>query len=241
MAKTAAVKTLFLVDAMNTIFRAYFAPMSRLNNSQGIPTKVPYLFSNMLRKLMKEHSPDYLAVVFDTREPTFRDKLFDQYKAQRPPMPDDLAVQLPYVRRMCEAMRLPILEFDGFEADDVMGTLAKQGAKAGLAVFLVTGDKDMMQLVGGKVRVLRPGSGPNKTDLIVDEAKVEELMGVPPEKVADVMALMGDSIDNIPGARDPSEKPAPGERRKPGIGEVGAKQLIQQFGSAEEALKQAGK
>jgi DNA polymerase I len=241
MAKAAAAKTLFLVDAMNTIFRAFFAPMSRLNSPQGIPTKVPYLFSNMLRKLVKENSPDYLAVVFDTREPTFRDKLFDQYKAQRPPMPEDLAVQLPYVRRMCEAMRLPILEFDGFEADDVMGTLAKQGAKAGLAVFLVTGDKDMMQLVGGKVRVLRPGAGPDKADLVVDEAKVEELMGVPPEKVADVMALMGDSIDNIPGARDPNEKPPPGERRKPGIGEMGAKQLIQQFGSAEEAIRQASK
>jgi DNA polymerase-1 len=225
MAKAAAAKSLFLVDAMNTIFRAFFAPMSRLNSPQGIPTKVPYLFSNMLRKLMKEHSPDYLAVVFDTREPTFRDKLFDKYKAQRPPMPEDLAVQLPYVRRMCEAMRLPILEFDGFEADDVMGALARQGEKAGLEVRLVTGDKDMMQLVGGKVRVLRPGAGPNKTDLVVDEAKVEELMGVPPEKVADVMALMGDSIDNIPGAK--------------GIGEKGARELIKRFGSAESALKHA--
>ena len=225
MANSAAPKKLFLVDAMNTIFRAFFAPMSRLNSPQGIPTKVPYLFSNMLRKLAKEHSPDYLAVVFDTREPTFRDKLFDKYKAQRPPMPDELAVQLPYVRRMCEAMQLPILEFDGFEADDVMGALAKQGAKAGLEVFLVTGDKDMMQLVGGKVRVLRPGAGPNKTDLLVDEAKVEEIMGVPPKKVADVMALMGDSIDNIPGAK--------------GIGEKGARELILRFGSAEAALEHA--
>jgi len=225
MAKTAAAKTLFLVDAMNTIFRAYFAPMSRLNNAQGIPTKVPYLFSNMLRKIIKEHSPDYLAVVFDTHEPTFRDKLFDKYKAQRPPMPDELAVQMPYVRRMCEAMRLTILEYDGFEADDVMGALAKQAEKAGLDVSLVTGDKDMMQLVRGKVRILRPGSGPNKTDLIVDEAKVEEIMGVPPEKVADVMALMGDSIDNIPGAK--------------GIGEKGARELIKRFGSAEAPLERA--
>src|ERR1700674_2974056 len=225
MAKASAPKRLFLVDAMNTIFRAFFAPMSRLNNSQGIPTKVPYLFSNMLRKLMKEHEPDYLAVVFDTREPTFRDKLFDKYKATRPPMPDELSVQMPYVRRMCEAMRLPILEYDGFEADDVMGALAKQGENAGLEVYLVTGDKDMMQLVGGKVRVLRPGSGPNKTDLVVDEAKVEEIMGVPPNKVADVMALMGDSIDNIPGAK--------------GIGEKGARELIGRFGSAEAALEHA--
>src|SRR4029077_497072 len=180
---------------------------------------------NMLRKLQKEHAPDYLAVVFDTREPTFRDKLFDKYKAQRPPMPDDLAVQLPYVRRMCEAMRLPILEYDGFEADDVIGALAKQAAKKGLDVSIVTNDKDMMQLVGGNERVLRPGAGPDKTDLVVDATKVEEIMGVPPEKVADVMALMGDSIDNIPGAK--------------GIGEKGAKELIRRFGSAEAALERA--
>jgi DNA polymerase I len=225
MAKTAAAKKIFLVDAMGFIFRAYFAPMGRLNSPQGVPTKVPYLFSNMLRKLQKEHAPDYLAVVFDTKEPTFRDKLFDKYKAQRPPMPEDLSVQLPYVRRMCEAMRLPILEYPGFEADDVIGALAKQASKKGLDVSIVTSDKDMMQLVGGNVRVLRPGAGPDKTDLVVDEAKVEELMGVPPEKVADVMALMGDSIDNIPGAK--------------GIGEKGAKELIRRFGSAEAALERA--
>ncbi len=226
MAKAApAPKKLFLVDAMGFIFRAYFAPMARLNSPAGVPTKVPYLFSNMLRKLQKEHAPDYLAVVFDTKEPTFRDKLFDKYKAQRPPMPDDLSVQLPYVRRMCEAMRLPILEYPGFEADDVIGALSKQGAKKGLDVSIVTSDKDMMQLVGGKVRVLRPGGAPDKTDLVVDAAKVEEIMGVPPEKVADVMALMGDSIDNIPGAK--------------GIGEKGAKELIRRFGSAEAALERA--
>src|SRR5580704_17049783 len=214
MAKAAAApKKIFLVDAMGFIFRAYFAPMARLNSPAGVPTKVPYLFSNMLRKLQKEHAPDYLAV------------LFDKYKAQRPPMPEDLSVQLPYVRRLCEAMRLPILEFDGFEADDVIGALSKQAAKKGLDVSIVTSDKDMMQLVGGKVRVLRPGAGPDKTDLVVDAAKVEEIMGVPPEKVADVMALMGDSIDNIPGAK--------------GIGEKGARELIVRFGSAEAAVARA--
>src|ERR1700722_9520825 len=168
MAKIAAPKKLFLVDAMGFIFRAFFAPMGRLNNAQGIPTKVPYLFSNMLRKLMKEHAPNYLAVVFDTIEPTFRDKLFDKYKAHRPPMPDDLSVQLPYVRRMCEAMRLPILEYHGFAADDVIGTLSKQGAKKGLDVTIVTSDKDMMQLVGGNVRVLRTGGRSGNEDVIVD-------------------------------------------------------------------------
>ena len=230
-------KRLFLVDAMGYIFRAYFAPMDRLQTSTGIPTKVPYLFATMMRRLLsnKDRRPDYVAVVFDVAAPTFRDKLFADYKAQRPPMPDDLAVQLPFVRRYCEAMRLPILEYPGYEADDVIGTLSRLAAKRDLETFIVTSDKDLMQLVNKDVTVLNPAKG----DLLVDEKKVEELMGVPPAQVADVMALMGDSIDNIPGARDPNDKPAPGERRKAGIGDVGARQLIQQFGSAEEALKRA--
>jgi DNA polymerase I len=230
-------KRLFLIDAMGYIFRAYFAPMDRLQTSSGIPTKVPYLFATMMRRLLsnKDRLPDYVAVAFDVSAPTFRDKLFAAYKAQRPPMPDDLSVQIPFVRRYCEAMRLPILEYPGYEADDVIGTLARLASKKNLDVFIVTSDKDLLQLVTENVLVLNP----TKADLLIDEKKVEELMGVPPSKVADVMALMGDSIDNIPGARDPNEKVAPGERRKPGIGEVGARQLIQQFGSAEETLKRA--
>ncbi len=233
---------IFLVDAMGFIFRAFYAPMDRLRSPQGIPTKVPYLFANMLRKLMRDWQPDYLAVVFDLDKPTFRDKLFAEYKAQRPPMPEDLAVQLPYVRRVCEAMRLPQVAKEGYEADDVIGTLARQGSEQGIEVFVVSSDKDMMQLVRagdgrrGAVSLLNP----SKDNLLVDEKKVEEILGVPPARVTDVMALMGDTIDNIPGARDPSEKPAAGERRKAGIGEVGARQLIQEFGSAEEALRRAG-
>src|SRR6202046_559873 len=230
-------KRLFLVDAMGYIFRAFFAPMDRLQTSSGVPTKVPYLFATMMRRLLnnKDRRPDYLAVVYDHPSPTFRDKLFASYKAQRPPMPDELSVQMPFVRRYCDAMRLPILEYPGYEADDVIGSLARQAREEDLEVFIVTSDKDLMQLVGGPVRLLNPTKG----DLIVDEKIVEDLMGVPPNKVADVMALMGDTIDNIPGARDPNDKPAPGERRKAGIGEVGARQLIQQFGSAEEALRRA--
>ncbi|MGC1686289.1 MAG: 5'-3' exonuclease H3TH domain-containing protein, partial [Candidatus Acidiferrales bacterium] len=229
---------LFLIDAMGYVFRAFYAPMDRLQSQtpQGlIPTKVPYLFANMVKKLIREQKPDYLGVVFDVAAPTFRDKLFAQYKAQRPPMPDDLAIQLPYVRRYCEAMGLPILEFAGYEADDVIASLAKQATGKNLETMIVTSDKDLMQLVGEHVRILNPMKG----DLVIDEKKVEELMGVPPSRVADVMALMGDSIDNIPGARDPNEKVPPGERRKPGIGDVGARQLIQQFGSAEEAVRRA--
>src|SRR6204780_745134 len=231
-------KRLFLIDAMGYIFRAYFAPMDRLQTASGIPTKVPYLFATMMRRLLsnKERLPHYVAVAFDLSAPTFRDKLFASNKAQRPPMPDDLSVQIPFVRRYCEAMRLPILEYPGYEADDVIGSLVRQARKEDLEVFIVTSDKDLMQLVGGSVRMLNPTKG----DLIIDEKMVEELMGVPPDKVPDVMALMGDSIDNIPGARDPNDKPAPGERRKAGIGEVGARQIIQQFGSAEEAIRRAG-
>jgi DNA polymerase I len=231
-------KRLFLVDAMGYIFRAFYAPMDRLQTTSGIPTKVPYLFATMMRRLMQSKSlpPDYLAVVMDHTAPTFRDKLFAQYKAQRPPMPQDLSIQLPFVRRYCEAMRLPMLEYPGYEADDLIGSLAHQATGEDLDVYIVTSDKDLMQLVAERIQVLNPA----KNDLLIDRAKVEEIMGVPPEKVPDVMALMGDSIDNIPGARDPNEKPAPGERRKAGIGEVGARQLIQQFGSAEEAIARAG-
>jgi DNA polymerase I len=229
-------KRLFLIDAMGYIFRAFYAPMPvRFRSPSGVPTNVPYLFSTMMRKLIKDWKPDYLGVVFDVSAPTFRDKLFTAYKAQRQPMPEELSLQIPFVRRYCEAMRLPILENPGYEADDVIASLARQAVKKKLEVLVVTSDKDLFQLVGGPVRVLNPAKG----DLLVDAKKVEEIMGVPPEKVPDVMALMGDSIDNIPGARDPNEKPAPGERRKAGIGEVGARQLIQQYGSAEEAMKRA--
>src|SRR5271169_2128205 len=138
-------KKLFLVDAMAHIYRAFYAPMVRMNAPSGIPTKVPFLFANIVRRLLKDYQPDYMGIAFDTSKPTFRDKLFESYKAQRPPMPDEMSVQLPYVRRLCEAMRMPILELDGFEADDVIGTMAKQGAKMKLDVLVVSNDKDMMQ------------------------------------------------------------------------------------------------
>src|SRR5271167_2708818 len=163
-------KRLFLVDAMGYIFRAFFAPMDRLQTAAGIPTKVPYLFATMMRRLMqsKDLRPDYLAVVFDVAAPTFRDKLFAAYKAQRPPMPDDLSIQLPFVRRYCQAMRLPILEYPGYEADDVIASLARQAVAKGLEIFIITSDKDMMQLVGGPVRMLNPA----KADLLIDEKMV---------------------------------------------------------------------
>src|SRR6202008_561911 len=218
-------KKLFLVDAMAHIYRAFYAPMARMNAPSGIPTKVPFLFANIVRRLLKDYQPEYVAIVFDTRQPTFRDKLFEKYKAQRPPMPDEMSVQLPYVRRLCEAMRMPILELDGYEADDVIGTMAKKATASKIDVLVVSNDKDMMQLVNPGVRILRTGSGGAKADTIVDAAKVTEILGVPPEKVIDLMALLGDNVDNIPGAK--------------GIGEKGATELIQKYGSVESALEHA--
>jgi len=222
---TAGAKKLFLIDAMAHVYRAFYAPMVRMNAPSGLPTKVPFLFNNILRRLIKDYQPDYIGVVFDTSKPTFRDKLFEKYKAARAPMPDELSQQLPYVRRLCEGLSLEMIERDGFEADDLLGALAEQAAKQRLDVLVVTNDKDMMQLVGDGVRVLRPGTGGMKNDVIVDRAKVQEILGVTPEQVVDYMALFGDSIDNIPGAK--------------GIGEKGAAELIQKYGTVESALDHA--
>ncbi|HXE36463.1 MAG TPA: DNA polymerase I [Verrucomicrobiae bacterium] len=222
----AAPKKLFLVDAMAHIYRAFFAPMpQRLTGPGGTPTNVPFLFGNILRRLIKDYEPDYIGIVFDPPGATFRDKLFEKYKAQRQPMPDEMRVQLPLVRRLCEAMRLPILEVQGYEADDVIGAMAVQAAKKNLDVLVISNDKDMMQLVGKNVRTLRTASGGAKADIIVDERKVEEILGVPPERVIDYMALLGDTVDNIPGAK--------------GIGEKGAAELIKKYGSVENALDHA--
>jgi len=211
---------------MAHIYRAFFAPMpQRLTGPGGVPTNVPFLFGNILRRLIKDYQPDYIGIVFDPPGATFRDKLFEKYKAQRQPMPDEMRVQLPFVRRLCQAMRLPILEVQGYEADDVIGAMALQAAKKNLDVLVISNDKDMMQLVGKNVRTLRTGSGGVKADIIVDAKKVEEILGVPPERVVDYMALLGDNIDNIPGAK--------------GIGEKGAAELIKKYGSVEKALDHA--
>jgi len=211
---------------MAHVYRAFFAPMpQRLTGPSGIPTNVPFLFGNILKRLINDYQPKYIGIVFDPPGATFRDKLFEKYKAQRQPMPDEMRVQLPYVRALCEAMRLPILEEKGYEADDVIGTIAKQAAKQDFEVLIVSNDKDMMQLVGKNIRTLKTSSGGAKGDVIVDEAKVQELLGVPAEKVVDYMALLGDSVDNIPGAK--------------GIGEKGAAELIQKYGKVETALDHA--
>ncbi len=213
-----------------------------MSTKTGLPTAAILVFVNMLRKLRDDFSPEYLAAVFDVAGPTFRDeqaeavttvKKFDiktqtfteveykGYKANRSAMPEDLVQQVPYIRRALEAYRIPILELARFEADDVIGTLARKAADAGHPVYVVSSDKDMMQLVNERVQILNPP----KDNLICDAAKVEEILGVPPERVIDVMALRGDSIDNIPGA--------------PGIGDKGSVEIIKRFGSVEQALEHA--
>jgi DNA polymerase-1 len=234
----------FLLDAMSFIFRAYHA-MQRsrpMSTRSGLPTAATYVFVNMIKKLRQDFTPRYFAAVFDVSGEVFRDeraraigalrkwnsktKTFDDvsyegYKAHRESMPEDLQRQVPYIRRALEALRIPIIEAVGFEADDVIGTLACKAAEEGHEVFIVSGDKDMMQLVTTHVKVLNP----QKDNLILDPAKVLETLGVPPEKVVDVMALRGDSVDNIPGA--------------PGIGDKGSVDLIVEFGSVEEVLNRA--
>jgi len=214
---------LYLIDTMSFIFRAYHA-MARqrgMSTRKGLPTAAVYVFVNMLRKLRDDFSPQYLAAVFDVAAPTFRDQQYKEYKANRSEMPGELGQQIPYIRRALQAYRIPILEMPGFEADDVIGTLAAKAVAEGRDVYVVSSDKDMLQLVNDHVLVLNPP----KDNLIANAAKVEEILGVPPERVVDVMALRGDSIDNIPGA--------------PGIGDKGSVEIIKRFGSVEAALDRA--
>jgi DNA polymerase-1 len=235
-----AGKKLFLIDAMSLVFRAFYAPMQMsLVSPGGLPTKAVYIFLRTLRKLLKEHRPDYVAVAFDLAAPTFRDKLFEEYKANRPAFPEDLAVQLPYVRRFCRALGLPLVEREGFEADDVIGTLAQAGSAGGADVFIVSGDEDLFQLVNDRVRVLKPSRGASDGETLCDAEKVKEILGVGPSQVVDWLALTGDPSDNIPGARPlPGHEPAlaVSEKKRSYIGPKGATELIQQFGTLEKVL-----
>ncbi|HEY6321440.1 MAG TPA: DNA polymerase I [Thermoanaerobaculia bacterium] len=210
---------LFLIDGYSNIFRAFYA-IRNLSNSRGEPTNAIYGFVTMLRKLLREEQPELIGVALETGK-TFRAERFEAYKANRAPMPEDLASQMPWIRRVLEAFRIPILELAGYEADDVLGTLSCRAAEAGYHVVLVSADKDLMQLVEPRVSLYHTGRSK-----LYGPSDVAEDFGVPPAKVADVLALMGDSIDNIPGV--------------PGIGDKGAKALIQEFGSLEELLARAG-
>src|SRR6201989_307611 len=235
---------IYLLDSMAFIFGAYHARQrSRpMTTRTGIPTAATYVFVNMINKLRKDFSPLYMAAVYDVGAPVHRNELADQlkdvkkfniktqqfetieyggYKANRTETPPDLIQQHPYIRRALEAFRIPIIFYEGFEADDVIGTLSCKLSALGHHVYVVSSDKDMMQLVNDDVVILNP----TKDNLILDRAGVEQNLGVPPERVIDVMALRGDSIDNIPGA--------------PGIGDKGSVELIQTFGTVEAALDRA--
>ena len=213
-------RTLYLVDGTYNLFRAYHAT-PRMSTSKGVPTNAIFTFAGILRKLIFDEKPPYIGVAFDTAAPTFRHEEMPEYKAHRPPPPDDLIPQFPYARRVCEVLRVPVLEIDGFEADDLIATLAEKAKKQGFHVVIVTSDKDMFQLVDEQVRVLNPAKG----NILMDAAKVQEIFGVPPHQVVEVLALWGDASDNIPGV--------------PGIGEKGAKDLIRQYSSIEQAFSHA--
>jgi DNA polymerase-1 len=209
-------RALYVVDGHSHIFRAYHA-VGYLSTSRGVPSHAVLILSTMLWKLIREEQPDYLGIALDPPGPTFRDTMFTEYKATRTAMPDDLARQLPYVRRLFDALGTPVLEVSGYEADDTLATVVEHALKiADLDVVIVTGDKDLLQLVGPRVRVLSV-LGRTGEKIVYDEAKVRERWGVGPEQIPDVMALMGDSIDNIPGVK--------------GVGEKTAVKLIAQYGS----------
>jgi DNA polymerase-1 len=222
----AAKPLVYLIDGSSQMYRAYHAPVRTmdgglLRNAKGQPTNAVYIFVTMLRKLLNEHKPEYIAASFDLPGRTFRDDLAADYKANRRPMPDELAAQIPMVHAACEALGVPILTSERYEADDVIGTLATKAVEAGFDVAIVTGDKDFFQLVHDGIRVFNP----KEDGTWYDAAGVKDKFGVAPGQVVDVLALMGDTIDNIKGV--------------PGIGEKGALSLIATYGSLESLIANA--
>src|SRR5687767_1733265 len=215
--------TLFLIDGSSQMYRAYHAFRGRgLSNQEGHTTHAVYVFVTMLRKLMNDHQPRYIAASFDLAGPTFRDTLVSDYKANRAAMPDDLAEQINWVHEACEALGVPILTAAGYEADDVIGTMAKRAVEQGFDVAIVSIDKDFFQLVHDGVRVYDP----REDGAWFDEAAVVEKFGVAPSRVADVLALVGDTSDNVAGV--------------PGVGKKGAIDLVNAFGSLDALLDRAG-
>ena len=205
--------TLFIIDGSNNVYRSYFA-IRGLTNSSGLATNAVYGFTQTLKKLLNDHNPDHIAVAFDVGRAKTRHEAFADYKKDRRPMPDDLAIQLPFVNEVLDGFRIPVLGVEDWEADDLIGSLACNARDRGYDVVIATSDKDFFQLVGDGIQLYHTGR-----EVMYDAKGVEEAFGLPPEKVVDVMAIWGDAIDNIPGV--------------PGIGEKGSKSLIQQFGSLD--------
>src|SRR5262249_7662091 len=211
--------SLWLVDGSHTIFRAYHA-LPHLSTRQGVPTNAVYGFTTMLLRAIREGSPTHLAVAFDEEAKARRAEIYTEYKATRGAPPDDLMPQFPLVRPVLAVMRVPAIGFPGYEADDVIATPAKRARALGWEVVIVTGDKDLMQLVDGALR-----SYDSMYEKWYGPAEVEEKWGVPPQQVADLLALTGDKIDNIPGV--------------PGVGEKTAAGLLKEYGSLENVLANA--
>ena len=207
-------KTIYLIDGTGYIHRAYHA-IRGLSNSRGLPTNAAFGFTRMLLKLIEDRSPRYAGMFFDAKGPTFRHERYKAYKANRPPMPQEMSAQIPYIKEITAAFRLPIIEMQGFEADDLIGTYAQIAEKHGYSVVMVTGDKDFMQLVTGRAMIWDP-----MKDAIIDAQFVKNTYGVEPPQIVDVMGLSGDASDNVPGV--------------PGIGQKTALKLIQKFGSMQQ-------
>ncbi|MCK9408176.1 MAG: DNA polymerase I [Bacteroidetes bacterium] len=215
-------ETLFLIDSMGIAYRSYFAfAQNPLINSKGENTSAIYGFVNYLNKILDEQKPDFIAAVFDTDKPTFRHKIYKEYKATRNKMPDDLAASLSYLKDVVKAFNVPVLELEGYEADDIMGTLAKRAEKEKISTFLVTSDKDFMQLVSNNVKIYRPGKF-GSDDEIVGEEGVLQKFGVTPDRVIDMLGLIGDSSDNVPGV--------------PGVGPKTALPLVLKYKTIEKIL-----
>ncbi|MFC1511556.1 5'-3' exonuclease H3TH domain-containing protein, partial [Candidatus Margulisiibacteriota bacterium] len=214
---------IILIDGNSLAYRAFYALPDTMKTASGIPTNAIYGFTTMIMKIL-DKEPDFIAISFDLKAPTFRHKEYPQYKATRQKSPPTLHEQMTYVREVVKALGIPIYELEGYEADDVIGTLAREAEEQNMNVEIISGDKDVFQLISDKVRVERVTKGISETTLY-DKAKIKERYNLTPEQIIDLKALMGDSSDNIPGV--------------PGVGEKTALQLLKEFGSLDEILANA--
>ena len=216
-------KKLFLLDAMALVFRAYFAFSNNHRvNSKGLNTSAMFGFTNTLLEILKKEKPTHIAVVFDTAAPTHRHEAFEDYKAHRDEMPEDLAISIPYIKQLVRCFNIPVIELDGYEADDIIGTFSVKAEQAGFETFMMTPDKDYGQLVTEHVHIYKPARLGNGAEILGVKEVCEKYGIERPAQVIDILGLMGDAVDNIPGV--------------PGVGEKTATQLVQQFGSVENML-----
>ena len=220
MPQSKSINHLYLIDGSGFIFRAYYGIKAQMTRLDGTPTNAVYGYTQMLLKIVEDTDADYLAVIFDRARKTFRNEIFSEYKSHRPPPPDDLIPQFDIIREATRAMNIPAVDMDGYEADDLIATYARQAAVRGANVTVVSTDKDLMQIVGGKIKMFDA-----MKNIEIGPSQVREKFGVGPEKVIDVQALAGDASDNVPGVA--------------GIGIKTAAQLIEEFGDLDGVLKHA--